>query len=80
MLQLPPIHYIDATAQEEASTTLRLLLMFSFASSSSPDIQGLRLLGGGEINLALMKDLVKVCFLFTFPSLPFDSARCHGMN
>jgi len=45
---LPPIHYLDATVQEEASTTLRLLLMFSFATSSSPDIQGLRLLGGGE--------------------------------
>ncbi|KIM79369.1 hypothetical protein PILCRDRAFT_823625 [Piloderma croceum F 1598] len=56
---LPPIHYLDATLQEETSTPLRFLIMFSFASPSSPDVQGMRLLGGGELTLALMKDLVK---------------------
>lgn len=58
--QLPPVHYLDATAQEEASTPLRLLLMFSFANLTSPDIQAMRLLGAGELDLGLMKDLVKV--------------------
>lgn len=53
---------MDATAQEEASTPLRLLLVFSFPSSS-PDIQAMRLLGSGELTLALVKDLVKVWFL-----------------
>jgi len=56
---LPPMHYLDATAQEEASTSIRLLLVFSFVSLSSPDIQAMRLLGGGELSLTLMKDLIK---------------------
>jgi hypothetical protein len=53
--------------------------MFSFASPSSPDVQGMRLLGGGELNLTLMKDLVKVrLFYILLPTLA--SARCHDMT
>jgi exosome complex component RRP42 len=58
------MHYLDATPQEETSTPLRFLIMFSFASLSSPDVQGMRFLGGGELNLALMKDLVKVRWFY----------------
>lgn len=88
ILQVPPIHYLDATIQEEASTSLRLLLMFSFASPSSPDIQGMRLLGGGELDLGLMKDLVKVSFSLPvhccsaippFP-VPDSVVGCHVMK
>lgn len=69
--KLPPIHYLDATVKEEASTPLRLLLMLSFASQSSPDIQAMRLLGGGEINLTLIQDLIKVRLNVAYGSFRF---------
>lgn len=37
--------------------------MYSFAKPSEPDLQAMRLLGGGELGLSLIKDLVKVGFL-----------------
>jgi hypothetical protein len=72
---------VDATLQEEASTPLRLLLMFSFASLQSPDIQAMRLLGGGEINLASMKSLVQVrIYPPTFYYLAvYLSLLCYGI-
>jgi exosome complex component RRP42 len=60
--------------------------MFSFASPSSPDIQGVRLLGDGELDLALMKDLVKVrsllliLFLLPFCYVFLTSQRTNMMN
>jgi len=54
-----PVHYLDATLTEESSTCLRLLLIYSFLSSSAPDLQAIRLLGPGEVTMAQMKDFVK---------------------
>ncbi|KAI0338118.1 ribosomal protein S5 domain 2-like protein [Trametopsis cervina] len=51
----PPIHYLDATLTEEAATPLRLLLMFSFLPSSPAVLQGMKLLGPGEVNLEHVK-------------------------
>ncbi|KIP04195.1 hypothetical protein PHLGIDRAFT_60586, partial [Phlebiopsis gigantea 11061_1 CR5-6] len=50
-----PASYLDATSVEEAATPLKLLLMFSFPPSSEPQLQGMRLLGPGELQLAQMK-------------------------
>jgi exosome complex component RRP42 len=58
--QEPPVHYLDAVAQEEASTPLRLLLMFSFSPSGLSYVRGMRMLGPGELNLTQLKDVVKV--------------------
>ncbi|OBZ72768.1 Exosome complex component RRP42 [Grifola frondosa] len=55
---LPPVHFIDATPPEEASTALRILLMFSFPPSSPPKLQSMRYLGPGELNLAQIKSLI----------------------
>ncbi|KAF9466718.1 ribosomal protein S5 domain 2-type protein [Collybia nuda] len=56
---VPPVHYLDATLQEEAATPLKLLLAFSFLPSTPPDIQGMRIIGPGEIKPSYLKDLVK---------------------
>lgn len=58
--QIPPVHYLDATPQEEASTPLRMLLVYSSPSSKSPTIQAMRILSPGEFTLIQLKDLVKV--------------------
>ncbi|KAF5370520.1 hypothetical protein D9615_010352 [Tricholomella constricta] len=55
-----PIHFLDATAQEEAATPLRLLLAFSFPSPASPVMQAMRMLGPGELAPSHLKELVKV--------------------
>ncbi|KAI0086767.1 ribosomal protein S5 domain 2-type protein [Irpex rosettiformis] len=47
-----PVHYLDATLLEEAATPLRLLLLFSFPSSSSSILQSMKLLGPGELKLS----------------------------
>jgi hypothetical protein len=59
--QLPPLHYLDATSAEEAATPLRLLVMYSFPAHATPRLQGMRLLGAGEIGLPLVKSLIQVC-------------------
>ncbi|KAL0570214.1 hypothetical protein V5O48_011751 [Marasmius crinis-equi] len=56
---VPPAHFLDATLQEEASTSLRLLLMFSFSSPNQPTLQAMRMLGPGEINMSSLKELLK---------------------
>jgi exosome complex component RRP42 len=50
----------------EASTPLRLLLLFSFTPSQPPNIQAMRLCGTGELKLAEIKELVKVCLFDKF--------------
>lgn len=52
---LPPMHYLDATPSEEASTPLRLLLAFSFPPDSPAVLQAMRLLGPGELTVAQLK-------------------------
>ncbi|KDQ58027.1 hypothetical protein JAAARDRAFT_177168 [Jaapia argillacea MUCL 33604] len=53
-------HYLDATPQEEQSTPLRLLLIYSFPPSPSHQalLQGMKLLGGGEVALEDVKKLI----------------------
>ncbi len=68
--QIPPsYHFIDATPPEEASTPLRLLLIFSFPDSSSdstsPIIQGIRTLGAGEVTPTQINDLITVSCLLS---------------
>ncbi|KAF8154079.1 ribosomal protein S5 domain 2-type protein [Crassisporium funariophilum] len=57
---VPPAHLLDATTSEEAAIPLRLLIMFSFESKESPSIQGMRMLGSGELTTAQLADLIKV--------------------
>ncbi|KAK1224078.1 hypothetical protein PQX77_008408 [Marasmius sp. AFHP31] len=54
-----PAHFLDATPQEEASTSIRALLMFSFVSPNQTTLQGMRMLGPGEIKLSGLKELIK---------------------
>ncbi|KAF9260380.1 ribosomal protein S5 domain 2-like protein [Marasmius fiardii PR-910] len=56
---VPPVHFLDATLQEEASSSIRVLLMFSFATPGQPTLQAMRMLGPGELNMASLKTLVK---------------------
>ncbi|KAI0328975.1 ribosomal protein S5 domain 2-like protein [Cubamyces sp. BRFM 1775] len=55
---LPPSHFLDATPSEEASVPLRMHLMFSFASPSTPKLQSMRLLGPGELDSAQIKSYI----------------------
>lgn len=50
-LQVSPVHYLDATSLEEDATPLRLLLLFSYYKNATK-LQGMRLLGPGEANVA----------------------------
>ncbi|KAJ7507150.1 hypothetical protein B0H11DRAFT_2318659 [Mycena galericulata] len=54
----PMLHYLDAILQEEAATPLRLLLVFSFPPNSSPNLQGMRVLGSGELESSQIRDFV----------------------
>ncbi|PBK99739.1 ribosomal protein S5 domain 2-like protein [Armillaria gallica] len=54
-LESPSVHYLDAILQEEASTPLRLLLIYSFPG---PTLQGMRTLGSGELTLPQIKGLL----------------------
>ncbi|KAG7445028.1 ribosomal protein S5 domain 2-like protein [Guyanagaster necrorhizus] len=49
------VHYLDAILQEEASTPLRLLLMYSFPG---PILQGMRTIGSGDLSLPQIKALL----------------------
>jgi len=55
---LPPMYFLDATLQEEASIPLRLLLLFSF-SLSGTKLQSMRLMGDGEVQLESMTRLLE---------------------
>ncbi|KAK7460656.1 hypothetical protein VKT23_009371 [Stygiomarasmius scandens] len=55
---VPPVHFLDALPLEEASTSLRLLLVFSFPTSAPPVLQATRMLGAGELNVAELKVLL----------------------
>ena len=55
----PPKYFLDATPPEEAAISLRLLLLFSF-SPSGARLQSMRLMGGGEIQLESMTQLLEV--------------------
>ncbi len=59
-IESPSVHYLDAILQEEASTPLRLLLVFSFPG---PTLQGMRTLGSGELTLPQIKALLAVSLL-----------------
>jgi exosome complex component RRP42 len=60
-VQVPPVHYLDATNEEEAATPLKLLLIFSFVNLGKDAVlQAMRLLGPGELQLSQVKGLVKV--------------------
>ncbi|KAF8208144.1 ribosomal protein S5 domain 2-like protein [Mycena galopus ATCC 62051] len=53
------VHYLDALPQEEAATPLRLLLVFSFPSSSeSANLQAIRILGSGELESRQIREFV----------------------
>lgn len=56
-----PVYYLDATLPEEAATPLKLLVIYSFPPSSSPVLQGIRLLGPGEVQLSQVKQFIAVC-------------------
>ncbi|KAK2465027.1 hypothetical protein APHAL10511_003103 [Amanita phalloides] len=56
---VPPAHYLDATLPEEAAAPLKLLVIFSFPSSSAPILQGIRMLGQGELDCQAVKELVQ---------------------
>lgn len=59
--QEPPTHFLDATAQEEAASPLKLLLIFSFQDAQHAVLQGMRMLGPGELTPSRLKELVKAC-------------------
>ncbi|KAI0277953.1 ribosomal protein S5 domain 2-like protein [Russula aff. rugulosa BPL654] len=57
---LPGVHFLDATAQEDAATPLRLILIFSCAPGSPAALHGMHLLGtAGDTDLAQIESLVK---------------------
>jgi exosome complex component RRP42 len=59
--KLPGVHFLDATAQEDAATPLRLILIFSCAPGSPAALHGMHLLGtAGDTDLAQIESLVKV--------------------
>ena len=61
LVQVPPIHYLDATSDEEAATSLQLLLAFSFRNGGGEgELQAMRLLGTGELPLEMIKRLLVV--------------------
>jgi exosome complex component RRP42 len=70
-LQLPPVHYLDATLQEEASTPLKLLVLYSFPSpSSSPDLQAMRMIGASKLDMAQMRSSLSVRYVGHYTGLP----------
>ncbi|KAF8529878.1 ribosomal protein S5 domain 2-type protein [Gautieria morchelliformis] len=52
-------HFLDATPQEEAAVSLRLLLLISCAPAGPPTLHGTRLIGSGELPPAQFKSLVQ---------------------
>ena len=59
-VQLPPVHFLDATSSEEASAPIKLLLAFAFPANQQPSLQAMRMMGSGELVLAQMKSLLAV--------------------
>ncbi|KAK0202539.1 ribosomal protein S5 domain 2-type protein [Desarmillaria ectypa] len=57
-IESPSVHYLDAILQEEASTSLRLLLIFSFPDIGPTTLQGMRTLGSGDLKLPQIKSLL----------------------
>jgi len=57
------VHFLDAILREEAAAPLKVLLIYSFPTSEKPKVQGMRMLGPGELTLGQIKDLVNVCIL-----------------
>ena len=51
---------MDATIQEEAAASARLLLIYSFSAKSPAALHGMHLLGAGDVDLAQIESLVKV--------------------
>jgi exosome complex component RRP42 len=60
--QLSDIHYLDATSLENAATPTKLLLVFSFPSSSqaTPTLISMRNFGEGTLRSNVFKDLISV--------------------
>ncbi|OJA18648.1 hypothetical protein AZE42_10845 [Rhizopogon vesiculosus] len=56
---LPTSHFLDATLQEEASVPLKLLVLYSFQSDTTPLLRSMRLLGTGGSDLVQIKSLLK---------------------
>jgi len=57
---ISPTHFLDATLPEEASTPIRLLLMFSFPGpTSTTKLQGMRTLGAVELTSAQLAEMIK---------------------
>ncbi|KAH9929162.1 uncharacterized protein B0H18DRAFT_997850 [Fomitopsis serialis] len=52
---LPSLHFLDATLPEEASTPIRLFLVYSFPLKAHPSLQAMRLTGSGEVVLTQLK-------------------------
>ncbi|KAI0315534.1 ribosomal protein S5 domain 2-type protein [Amylostereum chailletii] len=56
---LPPLHFLDANLAEEAAVPYRLLLMYAFPSKLPVRLQGMRLIGPGEIDVAQIEALIE---------------------
>ncbi|EEB88252.1 hypothetical protein MPER_14016, partial [Moniliophthora perniciosa FA553] len=55
---IPPTHFLDATSLEELSSSIRLLLIYSFASPV-PHLQPMRMIGSGELSISDLKEKLK---------------------
>ncbi|KAJ8521326.1 hypothetical protein ONZ45_g1972 [Pleurotus djamor] len=55
---VPPVSFLDASSQEEAATTARLLLVYTFKGSTA-FLQGIRTLGVCELDGQLIKQCIK---------------------
>jgi exosome complex component RRP42 len=77
--QLPTLHFLDATLQEEASVPLKLLVFYSFPLDATPMLRGMRLLGTGVSDLVQVKSLLKVSIQHVFLS-PQSNPRRMGRN
>ncbi|KAH9935828.1 hypothetical protein B0H21DRAFT_894291 [Amylocystis lapponica] len=56
--EISPLHFLDATPSEEASTPLRLILAVSFPPDSPSSLQAMRLLRPAELALPQIKSLL----------------------
>lgn len=55
--------FLDATPQEEAAISLRLLLIFSFDPKHTANLHGMRMLGNSELTFDQLSSLIVVCVL-----------------
>lgn len=71
------MHFLDATLQEEDAISSRLLAFFSCKNSQAVTLQGMRLLGTGEVMLQDIKSLIQVdlAFLCFFAAL-IENENC----